>query len=115
MLPVSLDCFCFVFLRLGYPVLPVSLDCPFLIVSSVFSDVYLHSYAKRQPIKTLYEINAFSDFFVQFWSTCNKIVLDNFITTRSCVIEVTNCDQIYCLCYHDGNNLHDGCHPCNWN
>jgi hypothetical protein len=62
MLPVSLDCFCFVFLRLGYPVLPVSLDCPFLIVSSVFSDVYLHSYAKRQPIKTLYEINAFSDF-----------------------------------------------------
>jgi hypothetical protein len=27
MLPVSLDCFCFVFLRLVYPMLPVSLDC----------------------------------------------------------------------------------------
>jgi hypothetical protein len=26
MLPVSLDCFCFVFLRLVYPMLPVSLD-----------------------------------------------------------------------------------------
>jgi hypothetical protein len=29
------------FLRLVCPVLPVSLDCPFLIVPSVFSDVYL--------------------------------------------------------------------------
>ena len=29
MLPVSLDCFCFVFLRLVYHMLPVSLDCPF--------------------------------------------------------------------------------------
>ena len=27
MLPVSLDCFCFVFLPLVYPMLPVSLDC----------------------------------------------------------------------------------------
>jgi hypothetical protein len=27
MLPVSLDCFCFVFLRLVFPMLPVSLDC----------------------------------------------------------------------------------------
>ena len=33
--------FCFVFLRHVYPMLPVSLDCPFLIVSSVFSNVYL--------------------------------------------------------------------------
>ena len=32
--------FCFVFLRLVYPVLPVSLDCPYLIVPSVFSKVY---------------------------------------------------------------------------
>jgi hypothetical protein len=29
------------FLRLVYPMLPVSLDCPFLIASSVFSNVYL--------------------------------------------------------------------------
>jgi hypothetical protein len=40
MLPVSL-CFCFVFLRLVYPMLPVSLECLFLIDPSVFSNVYL--------------------------------------------------------------------------
>jgi hypothetical protein len=38
MLPVSLDCFCFVFHRLMYPMLPVSLDCPLLITPSVFSN-----------------------------------------------------------------------------
>jgi len=31
----------FVFLRLVYPSLPVSLDCPFLIALSVYSNVYL--------------------------------------------------------------------------
>jgi hypothetical protein len=41
-LPVSLDWFCFVFLRLVYPKLPVSLDCQFLIGTSVFSNVYLN-------------------------------------------------------------------------
>ena len=30
-------CFCFVCLRLVYPVLPVSLDCSLLIVPSIFS------------------------------------------------------------------------------
>ena len=34
-------CFCFVSLRLVYSMLPVSLDCLFLIASSVFSNVYL--------------------------------------------------------------------------
>ena len=33
-----------VFLRLVYSMLPVSLDCPFLIATSVFSNVYLLSY-----------------------------------------------------------------------
>ena len=33
--------FCFVFLCFVYPVLPVSLDCPFLITPSVFSNIYL--------------------------------------------------------------------------
>ena len=33
-------CNCFVFLRLLCPMLPVSLDCPMLIVPSVFSNVY---------------------------------------------------------------------------
>ena len=32
---------CCVVLHLVYPMLPVSLDCPFLIVPSVFSNVYL--------------------------------------------------------------------------
>ena len=31
---------CCLFLRLMYPMLPVSLDCPFLIGPSVFSNVY---------------------------------------------------------------------------
>ena len=31
---------CFVFLRLVYPMLPFSLECPFVIALSVFSDVY---------------------------------------------------------------------------
>jgi hypothetical protein len=34
-------CFCFVFLCLVCPMLPVSLDCSFLITPSVFSNVYL--------------------------------------------------------------------------
>ena len=51
MLPVSLDCsflitpsvFSNVYcLRLVYSMLPVSLDCLFLIATSVFSNVYLH-------------------------------------------------------------------------
>ena len=33
-------CFCFVCIRLVYPMLPVSLDCPFLISPLVFSNVY---------------------------------------------------------------------------
>ena len=35
-------CFCFVFLRLVYPMLPVSLDCPFFIAPSIFSNVYFN-------------------------------------------------------------------------
>jgi len=35
-------CFLFVFPRLVYPMLPVSLDCPFLIAPSVFLTVYVH-------------------------------------------------------------------------
>ena len=37
----SLTFICFVCLRLVYPMLPVSLDCPFLMALSVFSNVYL--------------------------------------------------------------------------
>ena len=35
---------CVLFLRLVYPMFPVSLDCPFLIATSVFSTVYLHQF-----------------------------------------------------------------------
>ena len=48
MLPVSLDCpflidpsLSLTFIYLVYPMLPVSLDCPFLIDPSVVSNVYL--------------------------------------------------------------------------
>ena len=41
-------CFCFVCLRLVYPMLPVSLDSPFLIASSVFSNVYLKTDIKAR-------------------------------------------------------------------
>jgi len=34
-------CCDFVFLSLVYPMLPVSLDCPFLIAPSVFSNLYI--------------------------------------------------------------------------
>ena len=33
--------YCVVFPRIVYPMLPVSLDCPFLIAPSVFSNAYL--------------------------------------------------------------------------
>ena len=35
-------CFCLVFLHLVYHMLSLSLDCPFLIALSVFSNVYIH-------------------------------------------------------------------------
>ena len=50
----------FVFLRLVYPKLPVSLDCPFLIAPPVFSYVYLqhiHVYTIQQEdmdVKQIY-------------------------------------------------------------
>ena len=39
----SFSVLCFVCLRLVYLMLPVSLDCQFLIVPSVFSNVYLNT------------------------------------------------------------------------
>jgi hypothetical protein len=38
---ISLCCVFVFFFRLVYTMLPVSLDCPFLIAPSVFSNVYL--------------------------------------------------------------------------
>ena len=45
-------CLCFVFLLLVYPMLPVSVDCPFLIASSVFSNIYLNT-PGQQGIKKI--------------------------------------------------------------
>jgi hypothetical protein len=41
----------FFFLRLVYTMLPVSLDCPFLIASSVFSNVCKHNKTIRYAIE----------------------------------------------------------------
>jgi hypothetical protein len=49
-------CFCFIFLRLVYPMLPVSLDCPFFIAPSVFSNLYLKRRIHFQPSPTNYSI-----------------------------------------------------------
>jgi hypothetical protein len=53
-LPVSLDCFCFVFLCLVFPVLPVSLDCFSLscvpCVAS-FSGLFFFKTKKNNPEK----------------------------------------------------------------
>ena len=40
--------FCIAFLRLVRPMLPISLDCPFFIDPSIFSNVYLHSHCLKQ-------------------------------------------------------------------
>jgi hypothetical protein len=45
-------CFVFVCFRLVYPMLPVSLDCPFLIAPSVFSNVYLESMFNAATLST---------------------------------------------------------------
>jgi len=41
-------CFCFVFICLVYPLLRVSLGCPFLIAPTVFSVVYLLTNAEAK-------------------------------------------------------------------
>ena len=45
-----LCCFCFVCLRLVYPMLPVSMDCTFMIAPSVFSNVNLLTIVKLRSI-----------------------------------------------------------------
>jgi len=46
--------FCFVFLRLMCPMLPVSLGCPFLIGPSVFSNVYFILIDKTYDFVTVF-------------------------------------------------------------
>ena len=47
-------CCCFACLRLMYPVLPVSMDCPFFIAPSVFSNVQLNQLMGPHPLVLLY-------------------------------------------------------------
>ena len=51
-------CFCFVFHRLVYPVLPVSLHFPFLIAPSVFSNVYLFMMIEFQLCKLIFKMRS---------------------------------------------------------
>jgi hypothetical protein len=46
--------FFFFFLCLVYPMLPVSLDCPFLLVPSVFSNIYILSNDDNRRTKTTF-------------------------------------------------------------
>jgi len=41
---------CCVFRCLVYPMLPVSLDCPFSIALSVFSNIYFHVWCVQMPV-----------------------------------------------------------------
>jgi hypothetical protein len=45
---------CFVFLRLVYPMLPISLNCPFLIAPSAFSMFLLEILSFQKLLKNLY-------------------------------------------------------------
>jgi hypothetical protein len=57
-------CVCFVFLRLVYPMLPVSLDCPFLIAPSVFSNVYFQILQWAKYILNWFRSNHLGYFFL---------------------------------------------------
>jgi len=47
-------CLCFVILCLVYPILPVSLVCPFLIALSVLSNVYLKVFVTEHTNSLVY-------------------------------------------------------------
>jgi len=51
---------CYIFRRLVFPLLPVSLDCLFLIVTSVFSDVNLLD---------IYTYNFSCNIYLLWWTT----------------------------------------------
>jgi len=66
-------CLCFVFLRLVHSMLPVSMNCPFWIVASLFSNVYLHLSGKttNQDMRKQY----LTVLYIQFWSDMFYIFL----------------------------------------
>ena len=52
--------FCFVCLRLVCPMLPVSLDCPVLIIPSIFSNVYLEQKGYEHVLPVHNDTNLFT-------------------------------------------------------
>ena len=76
--------FCFVCLRLVCTMLPVSLDCPFLIVALVFSSVYLHNIWVLifRWIFTNW-LNVLSDMGVQILRFC--LAISFFLALLSCI------------------------------
>ena len=72
------SCFCFVFLCLICPVLPVSLDCPFLNGPSVFSNFYLnlldiHSLPPWSPLTLLF-LSLSGEIIHQWWYNFDLII-----------------------------------------
>ena len=91
-------CFCFVFHRIVYPMLPIYLDCPFLIAASVFSNVYV---AKHHIIVIMWFFLNFNLIFK--WVTSIKISM-GFVLRRDWVFmlrEYTKC----------GSFSHSSCSP----
>ena len=84
-------CFCFVCLRLVYPMLPVSLDCSFLIDPSVFSNVYLY------PIKLclIKFVSDISDIIKPFNCGCRFCVVMLLLFTLGFVLLLLS--YLYCL------------------
>jgi hypothetical protein len=68
---------CFVCLRPVYPMLPVSLECPFLIAPSVFSNVYF------RPVSCVPSVASISGFSPSVFSNV-------YFRSMSCVTVVAN-------------------------
>jgi len=79
--------FCFVCLRLVYPMLPVSLDCPFLIAPSVISNVYLSTW--RQLSSEIYKRG--------FWPTRSVQLSKHVIINRHVFLIITF--QLLSICH----------------
>jgi hypothetical protein len=65
-------CSCFVYLRLVCPLLSISLDCPFLIAPSVFSNFYSKAHFRAE---LLLELTLFKSFYE--WAEAS-LMMSNF-------------------------------------
>ena len=67
-------CFCFVHLRLVFPMLLVSLDCQFLIAPSVFSNIYILVLIIKKCEKTLMRMQRKTIGIFTSWNVCKNSV-----------------------------------------